>query len=203
MFVYSTLKPTDLKSSAYPSNLPSSARSNVPSEHSLGTFPRNVPLGTPPRTIPSDHSLGTFPSDHSIGTSDRNVPPSDRYPAIVLTLAIDNTAGASTPVSFMLNVPFGAWTDCARPPSKNATAAAVADHIGCLKARRRLRQRELRHVHRHADRHVYRHADRHVHGDLFGSVPFRKLSSRRVPSRLAGHAVGDADLYSAGRRRRR
>ena len=56
------------------------------------------------------------------------------YPAVVLSLSVENTGAAATEASFMLNLPFGAWTDCSRPPSSNSTAAPTTDKAGCMKA---------------------------------------------------------------------
>ena len=55
------------------------------------------------------------------------------FPAVVFTLTVENTADTDQPVAFMLNLPFGAWTDCARS-SSSAVVVAAADHIGCMNA---------------------------------------------------------------------
>jgi uncharacterized protein (DUF608 family) len=55
------------------------------------------------------------------------------FPAVAFTLTVENPAATDQSVAFMLNLPFGAWTDCARS-SSNATIVAVADHIGCMNA---------------------------------------------------------------------
>ena len=55
------------------------------------------------------------------------------FPAVVLTLAVENTATTAQTAAFMFNMPMGAWTDCSRS-SANATKNSASDHIGCMKA---------------------------------------------------------------------
>lgn len=55
------------------------------------------------------------------------------YPAVVLTLDVHNPGTAALDASFMLNLPFGAWTDCARQGEAFHVVPA-SDHVGCMKA---------------------------------------------------------------------
>lgn len=57
------------------------------------------------------------------------------YPAIVFTLAAENTGHDPMNVSFMLHLPFAAMTDCARRgDGKGGDASSVHTHADCLHA---------------------------------------------------------------------
>ena len=55
------------------------------------------------------------------------------YPAIALSLTVNNPTAEAKNVSFMFTVPMGAWTDCARS-GHNGTPHAAATHQGCMHA---------------------------------------------------------------------
>lgn len=56
------------------------------------------------------------------------------YPAVILTLAVQNTAATAQNVSFMFNLPMGAWTDCSRSSANSTKMPAATTHIACMKA---------------------------------------------------------------------
>eukprot|EP01050_Picozoa_sp_SAG11_P024208 SAG11_NODE_5087_length_1668_cov_1.455704_4_plen_273_part_00 len=56
------------------------------------------------------------------------------FPAVVLTLAVENTASTKQNVSFMFNLPMGAWSDCSHSSANSTNAPAATSHIACMKA---------------------------------------------------------------------
>lgn len=54
------------------------------------------------------------------------------YPAIALTLKVNNPTSDAVDASFMLNIPIGGWTDCARADGKNATTTQGTTYAACM-----------------------------------------------------------------------
>jgi len=56
------------------------------------------------------------------------------FPAVVLTLAVENTATTAQNASFMFNLPMGAWTDCSRASANSTKMPSATTHITCMKS---------------------------------------------------------------------
>lgn len=56
------------------------------------------------------------------------------YPAVVLTMQVTNPTSTAQNASFMLNLPFGAWTDCGRSSSNGTIHTPSKDHPSCMAA---------------------------------------------------------------------
>lgn len=56
------------------------------------------------------------------------------YPAVVLTVAAENRGTEPMNVSFMLQLPFAAMTDCSRHGDGKGGASSAKSHVGCMHA---------------------------------------------------------------------